>query len=82
MMDFQHPNLFANNRGNGLLFFGGVKEDNDIVLTFFEANNSNSPFSYFVFHSIKEEGYKWYAKTSWDRGKTYRKTWLIDVVKK
>ncbi|MGH1364301.1 MAG: DUF1579 family protein [Calditrichia bacterium] len=75
-------NLFANNRGNGLLFFGGVKEGNDLVLTLFDTNNSNAPFSYFVFHSIEEKTYKWYAKTSWDRGKTFRKTWLIDVLKK
>lgn len=74
-------NLFANNRGHGLLYFGGKKEGENIVLTLFDTNNSNTPYNHFVFHSIEENGYKWYAEGSWDRGESLRKTWLIDVIK-
>ena len=74
-------NLFANNRGHGLLYFGGKKEGENIVLTLFETSNNNTPFNHFVFHNIEENGYKWYAEGSWDRGKTLRKTWLIEVIK-
>ncbi len=74
--------LYVTNRFNGQLFFGGVKEGDDLVLTLFEANRADAPFSRFVFHDIREEGYRWYAERTNDHGATFAKTWLIDVTQR
>ena len=71
--------LYVTNRFNGQLFFGGVKEGDELILTLFEANRADAPFSRFVFHDIREGGYRWYAERTIDHGETFTKTWLIDV---
>ena len=71
--------LYVTNRFNGQLFFGGVMEGAELVLTLFEVNRGDVPFSHFVFHDIREDGYRWYAETTNDHGETFTKTWLIDV---
>lgn len=71
--------LYVTNRFNAQLYFGGVKEGDDVVLTLFEANRADAPFSRFVFHDIRKDGYRWYAERTTDHGETFTKTWLIDV---
>lgn len=73
--------LYTANRSNSLLFFGGHKEGDEIVLHNFETHTGDA-ISRWVFHSIEKDSYKWYGATSTDRGKTYRKTWLIDFTRK
>jgi hypothetical protein len=41
--------------------------------------DSTGVLSRFVFHDIRENGYRWYAERSQDRGQTFQKTWTIDV---
>ncbi len=73
--------LFLNNRGNSQLFFGGQKEDDEIVLHNFESN-SVSTIPRYVFHNIAADNYAWYAESSSDRGKTFNKTWEISFARK
>ena len=68
------------NRANSLLFFGGQKEGDNIVLHNFETH-ADDAISRWVFHSIEKDGYKWYGETSRDRGKTYRTTWIIEMTR-
>ncbi len=74
--------LYMTNRGNGILYFGGVLEGDRLVLHLFETHTAAPSFSYFVFHDIEPDRYRWYAETTTDRGATFRKTWLIDVTRK
>jgi hypothetical protein len=71
-------NLYLTNRGQSILYFGGVQEGDDIVLHPFDAGASGT-LSRWVFHSIEKDSYRWYSATSTDRGETWTKTWLIDV---
>ncbi len=71
--------LYMTNRGNGCLFFGGKKEGDRIVLTQFEANAADSPMSFYIFHDAQKDSYKWFANTSFDGGKTFQKTWIIEM---
>lgn len=73
--------LFTTNRSHNQLHFGGKKEGNDIILTFFNTNTNVSRYSFFVFHSITNKGYKWYSNTTNDHGKTFSKNWIIEVTK-
>ena len=70
--------LFYSNRANTLFFFGGKKEGDRIVLHNFETHSENM-FSRWIFYDIKEKGYRWFAESSNDRGKTFNKTWEIEV---
>ena len=70
--------LFVNNRFNSVLRFGGRQEGDRIVLHTFDVD-STGVLSRFVFHDIGEDGYRWYAERSQDRGATFQKTWTIDV---
>ena len=74
-------NLYVTNRGHSILYFGGVQEGDDIVLHAFEAGASGQ-MSRWVFHGIEKDAYHWYGETSSDRGKTWTRTWLIDVERK
>ncbi|MFC2085928.1 hypothetical protein ACFLRO_01805 [Bacteroidota bacterium] len=71
--------LYMTNRGNGALFFGGTKEDDKIVLGFFETDTGAGPIVRFVFHDMKKDEYHWYSESSTDRGEAFTKTWIIDV---
>lgn len=70
--------LYLNNRGNALLYFGGQWEAGRMVLHNFDTNLSLGIVRY-VFHDITTDGYRWYAESSKDRGKTFQKTWTIEV---
>ncbi len=72
-------NLFASNRGNGILVFGGRQEGDRVVLGNFAIDTSAATIPRFVFHSIKKDTYSWYSEASPDGGTTWTKTWLIDA---
>ena len=74
--------MFVTNRFNNVLYFGGVKEGDDIVLHQFAADNAGGQFSYWIFHDIEADSYGWYANTSRDRGATFDKTWIIKGTRK
>lgn len=71
--------LYLPNRGNTLLFFGGVREGDTIVLHPFETDLAGGVVTRFVFHDVREDGYDWYSETSRDRGLTFTKSWIIAV---
>ncbi len=73
--------MYLTNRFNSILYFGGVKENDEIVLTLFETDNSESPINYFIFYDIEEDNYQWHALRSTDRGKTFDETWTINTVR-
>lgn len=71
--------LYVTNRFNQLLWFGGTQRGDEIVLTRFEVDATSAP-GRFVFHDIRGPGqYRWYADSSADGGRTFNKTWTIDV---
>ncbi len=70
--------LFYLNRTNSLLYFGGQKEGDSMVLHNFETNSANH-FSKFVFYDIGKKQYKWFGENSTDSGKTFKRFWEIDV---
>lgn len=72
--------LYLSNRGNSLLHFGGVRENDRMVLHQFNTNLTGS-ISRWVFHSIEPDRYQWFAEQSSDRGETFSETWTIDVVR-
>ena len=74
--------LFLSNRGNTPLHFGGVREDDRIVLHAFQAQTASNPFSQWIFHDVREDAYRWKGLTSRDRGRTYPIYWGIDFVRK
>lgn len=74
--------IFMSNRGNGALFFGGVEDGDEIVLSLFETDLDYGPIQRYVFHDIGENEYHWYGAQSFDRGKTYSKYWIIDMTRK
>ncbi len=74
--------LYMTNRSNSPLFFGGREEDGNIVLHNFEANMTDASIPRYVFHDLSEDTYAWYAESSFDRGKTYNKTWTIEFARK
>lgn len=79
--------LYLPNRGNNLLYFGGRKEGDRIVLYPFQADTATGPISRFVFHDFGQgtdkpasrDSYKWYSESSTDRGESFQKAWIIDV---
>lgn len=73
--------LYVANRGHSILYFGGAKDADRIVLHSFEADAS-TPISRWVFHGIEKDSYHWYGETSTDRGETFNTTWTIDGVRK
>jgi|GEM_PF-1902764 len=73
--------LFLPNRGNNLLYFGGRKEGDRIVLYPFETDTGSGNISRFIFHDIDKDTYKWFAEGSSDRGKTFQKRWIIEVAR-
>lgn len=73
--------MFLTNRFNSILYFGGKKEDDRIILYPFEINASNPTLSYFIFHDIQKDQYNWYAENSTDRGKTFTTTWKISMTR-
>lgn len=69
--------LYLDNRGNSPLFFGGQKDGDEIVLHNFEATTADPIIPRYVFHSIADDSYAWYATNSNDRGKTFNEMWNI-----
>lgn len=74
--------LFLTNRGpNTLLDFGGVWEEDRMVLHTFDTRLGDT-ISRFVFHSIEDDHYLWFAESSTDRGETFTTTWTIDFTRR
>ena len=73
--------LYMTNRANTLLDFGGAWEDDRMVLHSFDTRLGD-PISRFVFHSIEDDHYLWFAESSSDRGETFTTTWTIDVTRR
>lgn len=73
--------LYLNNRSNSLLHFGGVWENDQMVLHSFNTRLTDT-ISRWVFHSFEPDRYQWFAESSTDRGATFNETWTIDVVRK
>jgi len=74
--------LYLSNRGpNTLLDFGGAWEDDRMVLHSFDTRLGDT-ISRFVFHSIEDDHYLWFAENSADRGETFTTTWTIDVTRR
>ena len=74
--------MYSNNRFNGILYFGGVMEADQIVLHQFNAHTGDVPISQWIFHDMGEDSYAWHANSSRDRGETWAKTWTIDFKRK
>lgn len=74
--------MYLTNRFNSILYFGGVTEGDEIILTPFDTDNSLLSISYFTFYDIDEDSYQWHARTSNDRGETFTRTWTINSVRK
>jgi len=74
--------MYTANRGNNILFFGGVKEGDEIILHSFDRHLASGQFSYWTFHTIEADSYGWFANTSTDRGETFKKTWIIEATRK
>lgn len=72
--------LYTANRGNGLLYFGGRQEGDQIVLHNFVTNRTGA-FSRYVFHNIQPDSYDWYGEFSTDRGATFTRNWIINVTR-
>ncbi len=71
--------LYAANRAGTLLHFGGRQEGDRIVLHSFATDSSAPSIPRYVFHGIGDDAYHWYAETSFDRGATFTKSWIIDA---
>lgn len=78
----QWESLYLANRGNALLHFGGKMEGDEMVLHLFDIDRASTSIPRFVFHDIKKDRYAWYAESSTDHGKTFNKTWTIELKKK
>ncbi len=74
--------LYFSNRFPSLLYFGGVREGDRMIMHGFDRNTASGPLNYWIFHSIEEEGYAWHFDQSADRGKTWSKVWTIDAKRK
>ncbi len=74
--------LFLTNRGHIPLHFGGVREDDRIVLHPFAAQNGSGPLSQWIFHDVRDNAYRWKGLSSVDRGQSWALTWGIDFVRK
>ena len=74
--------MYSTNRFNSVLYFGGSREGDEIILHSFDADVASGPISYWTFHSIERDSYGWYANTSNDRGATWAKTWTIRATRK
>lgn len=74
--------MYITNRFNSILYFGGCREGERIVLYPFETHTARSPISFFVFHDMRENSYSWHAESSNDHGDTFKKTWVIDATRR
>ncbi len=74
-------NLFVTNRFNTVLHFGGVKDENRIILTAFQADAAQ-PYSYWIFHDMQQDSYKWHSLNTSDRGETTTQNWKIEFTRK
>lgn len=78
----QWESLYLANRGNALLHFGGKMEEDEMVLHLFDIDRASASIPRFVFHDIKKDRYAWYAESSTDHGRTFNKTWTIELTRK
>ena len=74
--------LFLSNRANVPLHFGGVREDDRIVLHPFAAQTGGNPLSQWIFFDVRDDAYRWKGLRSLDRGQTWPVTWAIDFERK
>ena len=74
--------LFLPNRTHRPLFFGGVREDDRIVLHLFDAQTGPGSVFQWIFFDIREDSYRWKGLSSPDRGSTYEPLWTIDFVRR
>lgn len=70
--------LFLPNRSNSPLYFGGVQEQDRIVLHPFDAQTGANPLFQWIFYGVQEDAYRWQGLRSDDRGSTWNATWTID----
>jgi len=73
--------IYTTNRFNGQLYFGGVKEGEQIVLTLFDLGSAG-PYPYFIFHDMQENSYKWHSLNTSDRGESTTQNWKIEFTRK
>ena len=74
--------LYLTNRNNRTLYFGGVREDDRIVLHPFAAQSGAGPLFQWIFFEVRENTYRWKGLQSTDRGASWDPTWTIDFVRK
>jgi dienelactone hydrolase len=74
--------LFLPNRSNRPLHFGGVKEDDRIVLHPFGAQTASNRLNRWIFFDARDDAYRWKGMGSTDRGETFTLSWGIDFVRK
>lgn len=74
--------LFLPNRSHRPLYFGGVREDDRIVLHLFDAQTGPGSVFQWIFFDIRADAYRWKGLGSSDRGQTYGLSWGIDFVRK
>lgn len=76
--------LFLTNRGSAPLHFGGVLEDERIVLHPFQATAAAGPLSQWIFYDRggDPDAYRWKGLRSTDAGATWNVTWGIDFRRK
>jgi len=74
--------LFLTNRSNVPLYFGGVREEDRIVLHPFAAQTASSPLFQWIFFDQQADAYRWKGLRSDDRGETWSPHWAIEFHRK
>lgn len=78
----QWESLFLPNRSHRPLHFGGVREDDRIVLHLFDATTGPGSVHQWIFFDVREDSYRWKGQSSPDRGRTFALGWAIDFVRR
>jgi hypothetical protein len=74
--------MYLTNRFNSILYFGGHREGDRIILSNFETNSAAPSIGYYIFHDMAKDQYLWRAESSKDRGKSFNTTWKIRTERK
>jgi dienelactone hydrolase len=78
----QWESLFMNNRQNTPLHFGGVREENRIVLHLFDVPTAANSLYQWIFFDVRPDAYRWKGLQSSDRGEHWSPHWLIEFQRK
>lgn len=70
--------LFLPNRTHRPLYFGGVREGDEIVLHLFGANTGPGSVFRWIFYDMEKDSYLWKGLRSSDRGESFQPTWTIE----